>query len=148
MARCEFVGHSTALALCEKETVDAVWGIDKRCDLLRQNKALFYEPGINEKLEEHRDHKSFVAGSYEEIRHHAIDVVFFCVGTPQAPSGACDYSVLEDAVRECVARLGRQMYRTYQEDRDAKRAAAIRRDRETIRMLEIPVLEAMLHCLK
>ena len=40
------------------------------------------------------------------------------------------------------------MYRTYQEDRDAKRAAAIRRDRETIRMLEIPVLEAMLHCLK
>ena len=70
------------------------------------------------------------------------------IGIPQAPSGACDYSVLEDAVRECVARLGRRMYRTYQEDRDAKRAAAIRRDRETIRMLEIPVLEAMLHCLK
>lgn len=122
MARCEFVGHSTALALCEKETVDAVWGIDKRCDLLRQNKALFYEPGINEKLEEHRD--------------------------PAGPVGCLRLFVLEDAVRECVARLGRQMYRTYQEDRDAKRAAAIRRDRETIRMLEIPVLEAMLHCLK
>ena len=73
---------------------------------------------------------------------------FFCVGTPQAPSGACDYSVLEDAVRECVAGLGRRMYRTYQEDRDAKRAAAICRDMETIRMLEVPVLEAMLHGLK
>ena len=89
-----------------------------------------------------------MAGSYEEIRHHAIDVVFFCVGTPQAPSGACDYSVLETAVRECVAGLGRRMYRTYQEDRDAKRAAAIRRDMETIRMLEVPVLEATLHGLE
>lgn len=86
-----YVGLVTGV--CFADLGNEVWGVDidtRKIELLRQNKAPFFEPGLEELIV-----RNAAAGrlhfttSYEEAIPHS-EFVFICVGTPMADNGAAE----------------------------------------------------------
>ncbi len=67
---------------------------------IREGKAPFYEPGLDELLQKHTaGGRLTVVETLAELAEQA-DVIFICVGTPSRPDGSADLSQVEGVVRE------------------------------------------------
>ncbi len=81
----------------------SVVGTDKDAAKLvriREGKAPFYEPGLDELLAKHTaSGRLTVVETLAELAESA-DVIFICVGTPSRPDGSADLSQVEGVVRE------------------------------------------------
>ncbi len=81
----------------------SVVGTDKdaaKLARIREGKAPFYEPGLDELLAKHTaSGRLTVVETLAELAESA-DVIFICVGTPSRPDGSADLSQVEGVVRE------------------------------------------------
>jgi len=80
-----------------------VVGTDKdgaKLSKIREGKAPFYEPGLDDLLKKHTaSGRLTVVETLAELAEQA-DVIFICVGTPSRPDGSADLSQVESVVRE------------------------------------------------
>jgi UDPglucose 6-dehydrogenase len=72
---------------------------EEKIDLLKRGVSPFFEPGLDELLQKHREGEalSFSADPAEAVV--GADVVFICVGTPAAASGEANLIAVERATR-------------------------------------------------
>ncbi|MFZ0828491.1 MAG: nucleotide sugar dehydrogenase [Verrucomicrobiia bacterium] len=100
-----FVGLTTALGFARKGF--SVRGFDAANHItrsLRAGKLLFHEPQLPEQLRALAGKRFFICDSLAEAVAEA-DVIFYCVGTPQSPSGAADVSFLQRALSDTLKSL-------------------------------------------
>ena len=76
-----------------------------RIELLRRGRSPIYEAGLEELINENRDHLRFTTDLGEGL--DAGDAVFLAVGTPTAPDGRADLA----HVRQAAAEIGRRLRR-------------------------------------
>ena len=94
------VGLPTALGFAELgwNVIGADDDLDKT-RMLSAGQTPFYEPGIRELLEKHLASGRFRVASDSATAVKESDIVFVCVGTPQAEDGSADLSQVENAAR-------------------------------------------------
>ncbi len=103
MARISVIGMGyvgLVTAACFADLGNEVWCVEldgRKIELLQQNKAPFYEPGLEELIV-----RNATAGRlhftphYEEAVPHS-DFIFICVGTPMAEDGAAELRYVQMA---------------------------------------------------
>ena len=94
------VGLPTALGLAELGW--RVVGADEdltKITSLREGRAPFYEPGLQELLSKHLQSGRFVPSDDVGAAIRSATVLFVCVGTPQRSSGEADLSQVERVAR-------------------------------------------------
>ncbi|MET3193604.1 nucleotide sugar dehydrogenase [Bacillus sp. OAE603] len=94
-----FVGLTTALGFSEKGY--HVYGFDidqKKKDQLRNGKIPFYEPNLNEKLNEHLNKGFTITDDLQEAVINS-EVIFLCVGTPSKTDGSADLGYILEAIK-------------------------------------------------
>ncbi|MCX8076837.1 MAG: UDP-glucose/GDP-mannose dehydrogenase family protein [Aquificaceae bacterium] len=74
--------------------------IPQKVELLKSGKSPIYEPGLEELLRENlkEGRLRFTSDLREGLEFS--EVIFICVGTPQAPDGSADLSQVEEVARE------------------------------------------------
>ncbi len=77
---------------------------DRRIQSLQQKKIPFYEPGLQELVEDGlaSDCLTLFSSTTELFKKSKPDVVFVAVGTPENPDGSCNLSYVEKAVEDVV----------------------------------------------
>lgn len=104
-----YVGLVTGVCLASKgHTVTCVDVDERKLDMLKTGQVPIYEPGLEELLQENRDHMVFTS-DYENAYKDA-EVIFIGVGTPEKKDGSANlsyvYSVAEQiagaAAKDCV----------------------------------------------
>ena len=106
-----FVGLTTALGFAHLGY--EVYGIDVdagRKSTLRRGKLPFYEPYMEEVLQEHLDVNFHVA---EDVREAVAksEFIFFCVGTPYGKNGSADLTYLFQALDTAVDAMADEKFR-------------------------------------
>jgi UDPglucose 6-dehydrogenase len=81
------LGHSVKLVELDNEKIQ----------LINLGITPFYEKGSDDLLSKHIGHNLIATSTYEGISDS--DVIFICVGTPAAPDGSADLSMVESAAR-------------------------------------------------
>jgi UDPglucose 6-dehydrogenase len=76
----------------------------QKLESLRQKKVPFFEPGLEELVEDGMESDCLTLHPTTEdlFKHSKPDVVFIAVGTPENPDGSCNLSYVEQAVRDVV----------------------------------------------
>ncbi len=100
----------TVVAACLAKLGHYVVGVESdehKLRRLRRGESFFYEPGLNDLIAAGLSggHLRFTDSTDDAMR--ASDVVFLCVGTPQAEDGTADMSAVEAAARQVGASLDR-----------------------------------------
>lgn len=106
-----FVGLTTALGFAHLGY--NVYGIDideKRKDTLRNGKIPFFEPYMEDVLNEHLDKNFFVADDVEEAIKNS-EYVFYCVGTPYGEMGSADLTYLFSAIDTTIDAIKDEKFR-------------------------------------
>lgn len=94
-----FVGLTTALGFSKKGF--KVYGLDvnsSRTDSIRNYKIPFYEPGLDEVLQEQLGNNFIIDASLEEAVNNSKAIII-CVGTPGNPDGSANLDYLLGAVK-------------------------------------------------
>lgn len=100
----------TVVAACFAKLGHHVVGVESdehKLRRLRRGESFFYEPGLNDLIAAglSAGHLRFTDSIAEAMR--GSDVVFLCVGTPQAEDGTADMSAVEAAARQIGRSLDR-----------------------------------------
>ncbi|HZG87972.1 UDP-glucose/GDP-mannose dehydrogenase family protein [Paenibacillus sp.] len=99
-----FVGLTTALGFCEKGYRVYGYDIDSlRTDLLKNGKVPYYEPMLNEKLEQHLKNGRFQITDDLESSVRDSRLVFICVGTPSGDDGEADLKYIFAAIEAVIS---------------------------------------------
>lgn len=106
-----FVGLTTALGFAHLGY--KVYGVDvdeKRKQTLREGKLPFFEPHMDEVLNEHLNQNFFVTDDVEEAVANS-DFLFFCVGTPYGKNGSADLTYLFSALDTAIDAMKDERFR-------------------------------------
>ncbi len=106
-----FVGLTTALGFAHMGY--RVYGVDvdeRRKDTLRQGKLPFYEPYMEDVLQEHLGKNFLVAEDAAEAVADS-EFVFFCVGTPYGKDGSADLTYLFQALDMAIDGIADEKFR-------------------------------------
>lgn len=106
-----FVGLTTALGFAHMGY--RVYGVDvdeRRREILRQGKLPFYEPHMEEVLQEHLG-KNFLVAEDTAAAVADSEFVFFCVGTPYGKDGSADLTYLFQALDMAIDGIADERYR-------------------------------------
>lgn len=99
-----YVGLVTGVCFAEMGHHVTCVDIDpKKIEQLRQRKATFYEPGLQELLERNQSRLKYTT-SYEEGLSKAR-ICFLCLPTPSHPDGSCDLTFLFEAAQKIVTTM-------------------------------------------
>lgn len=100
------IGLPTALGLAEMGW-DVVGADEDRAKIgrIRQERAIFYEPGLDELLAKHLRSGRFRLADNVEEAIRAASVIFLCVGTPQRETGEANMAQVEAAARSIARNL-------------------------------------------
>ncbi|MEH6905702.1 UDP-glucose dehydrogenase family protein [Neobacillus drentensis] len=95
-----YVGTTTGLIFCEMG--HKVTGLDldeQKIQALRAGNLYFYEPGLEELLTKHiqTNQLTFTIDTEKAIKDN--DLIFICVGTPQAPDGSADLTFVKNVAK-------------------------------------------------
>jgi UDPglucose 6-dehydrogenase len=91
-----YVGTTTGLIFCEMG--HKVTGLDldeQKIQALRAGNLYFYEPGLEELLTKHIQNNQLTFTNDTETAIKDNDLIFICVGTPQAPDGSADLTYVK-----------------------------------------------------
>ncbi len=94
-----FVGLTTALGFTDKGY--SVYGYDidqKKKEQLTKGKIPFYEPYLNEKLDQHLNKGFKIVDDLQKAIDNS-EVIFLCVGTPSKTDGSADLDYILDAIK-------------------------------------------------
>jgi UDPglucose 6-dehydrogenase len=108
-----FVGLTTALGFSEYgHTVYGVEVDEKRLKTIRSGKLPFLEPGLDEALLRHLNHR-FHPISTDDLDQAIAksDCIYYCVGTPYGKDGQADLTYLLAAVDQTLERLDDHHFR-------------------------------------
>ncbi|RFB18928.1 UDP-glucose/GDP-mannose dehydrogenase family protein [Bacillus sp. HNG] len=98
-----FVGLTTALGFSNKGYNVYGYDIDqKKKTMLTDGKIPFYEPHLDEKLNEHLNNGFKIVDDLQEAIDNS-EVIFLCVGTPSKADGSADLGYIFDAVKNITA---------------------------------------------
>ncbi|WP_026888261.1 UDP-glucose dehydrogenase family protein [Clostridium beijerinckii] len=106
-----FVGLTTALGFAHLGYT--VYGVDvdeKRKGTLRSGQIPFFEPYMEDVLNEHLDKNFFVTDDIEEAIKNS-EYVFYCVGTPYGEMGSADLTYLFSAIDTTVDAIKDEKFR-------------------------------------
>ncbi len=106
-----FVGLTTALGFAHMGY--RVYGVDvdeRRKDTLRQGKLPFYEPYMEDVLQEHLG-KNFLGAEDAAEAVADSEFVFFCVGTPYGKDGSADLTYLFQALDMAIDGIADEKFR-------------------------------------
>ncbi len=95
-----YVGTTTGLIFCEMG--HKVTGLDldeQKIQALRAGNLYFYEPGLEELLTKHIQNNQLTFTNDTETSIKDNDLIFICVGTPQAPDGSADLTYVKKAAK-------------------------------------------------
>ena len=98
-----FVGLTTALGFTDKGY--SVYGYDidqKKKEQLTKGKIPFYEPYLNEKLDQHLNKGFKIVDDLQKAIDNS-EVIFLCVGTPSKTDGSADLDYILDAIKNITA---------------------------------------------
>jgi UDPglucose 6-dehydrogenase len=98
-----FVGLTTALGFSDKGY--SVYGYDidqKKKEMLTKGNIPFYEPYLDEKLNQHLNKGFKIVDDLQEAVDNS-EVIFLCVGTPSKADGSADLGYIFDAVKSITA---------------------------------------------
>jgi UDPglucose 6-dehydrogenase len=98
-----FVGLTTALGFSDKGY--SVYGYDidqKKKEKLRKGTIPFYEPYLDEKLNQHLNKGFTIVDDLQEAVNNS-KVIFLCVGTPSKPDGSAYLGYILDAIKSIAA---------------------------------------------
>ncbi|MEH7384554.1 UDP-glucose/GDP-mannose dehydrogenase family protein [Bacillus sp. JJ1521] len=98
-----FVGLTTALGFSDKGY--SVYGYDidqKKKEKLRNGTIPFYEPYLDEKLNQHLNKGFTIVDDLQEAVNNS-KVIFLCVGTPSKPDGGAYLGYILDAIKSIAA---------------------------------------------
>lgn len=108
-----FVGLTTALGLADK-TGHHVYGYDidpTKRKQLKEGDVPFFEPYLPEKLKLHLGKTFFITEDLKEAIENA-QIIFYCIGTPNDPSGKTDLNSLIKAVCDSLQYMDDSSYKT------------------------------------
>jgi UDPglucose 6-dehydrogenase len=106
-----FVGLTTALGFSEKGY--RVFGFDidqKKIEQLRKGEIPFYEPYLNEKLNQHLNNGFTIADDLREAIINS-EVIFLCVGTPSKTDGSADLGYIFDAIKSLTGYITKSEFK-------------------------------------
>ncbi|WML24832.1 UDP-glucose/GDP-mannose dehydrogenase family protein [Neobacillus sp. OS1-33] len=95
-----YVGTTTGLIFCEMG--HKVTGLDldeQKIQALRAGNLYFYEPGLEELLTKHLQTNQLAFTNDTETAIKDNDLIFICVGTPQAPDGSADLTYVKKVAK-------------------------------------------------
>lgn len=98
-----FVGLTTALGFSDKGY--SVFGYDtdqKKKEMLTKGNVPFYEPYLNEKLNQYLNKEFKIVDDLQEAVDNS-EIIFLCVGTPSEADGSADLGYIFDAVKSITA---------------------------------------------
>ncbi|MGJ7913605.1 UDP-glucose dehydrogenase family protein [Neobacillus sp. LXY-1] len=98
-----FVGLTTALGFSDKGY--SVYGYDidqKKKEMLTKGNIPFYEPYLNEKLNQHLNIGFKIVDDLQEAVDNS-EVIFLCVGTPSKIDGSAHLGYIFDAIKSITA---------------------------------------------
>lgn len=96
-----YVGLCTAVAFAEQgHRVTVIDVIPEKVARIKQGRAPFYEPGLEESLQRLISARVLDATTDLAASVRKADFTFLCVGTPQGPDGSQDLSYLRKATEE------------------------------------------------
>ena len=106
-----FVGLATALAFAEKGFNVCGYDVDsQRVDTLRSSKLPFYEPGLEQALQDHLNTNFTLARNITEALGNA-EIIFICVGTPAHEDGSADLSYLLSTIESIIKSTDKNEFR-------------------------------------
>jgi len=94
-----FIGLPLAAALANVGF--KVIGVDlnqKKLSMLKEGKVPFYEPGLRDSLEKHRENIEYTSNNAYAINNS--EVIFVAVGTPLRDNDEVDYTQLDSCIKE------------------------------------------------
>lgn len=102
-----FVGLTTALGLSDKGY--RVYGYDidqKKKEQLRKGHIPFYEPYLDEKLNQHLNKSFTIVDDLQEAVNNS-EIIFICVGTPSKTDGSAYLGYILDAIKGVTAYINK-----------------------------------------
>ncbi|KON85969.1 UDP-glucose 6-dehydrogenase [Sporosarcina globispora] len=106
-----FVGLTTALGFSDKSYPVYGYEIDeKKKEQLRTGNIPFYEPYLEEKLNQHLNKGFTIVDDLQEAVNNS-KVIFFCVGTPSNTDGSADLTYIFDAIKSVVGYINKPEFK-------------------------------------
>ncbi|MEH7383050.1 nucleotide sugar dehydrogenase [Bacillus sp. JJ1533] len=106
-----FVGLTTALGFCDKGY--SVYGYDidqKKKEKLKKGTIPFYEPYLDEKLNQHLNKGFTIVDDLQEAVNNS-KVIFLCVGTPSKSDGSAYLGYILDAIKSIAAYIKKPYFK-------------------------------------